>query len=142
MGTAIGFGRFFSVLACGVLLLANTAHSDEDAADTPRAVIKFADHGGINDWRATDRKTLYVEGRHGDWFKATVFGTCPGLRFTDTIGFETESNGDLDVFSAVLVNGRRCAFRTFEAVDGPPKKNSDKPDSDAQESDEQHSSKE
>ncbi len=51
-----------------------------------------------------------------------MLGLFMGLRFTDTIGFITEANGHLDKFSAVLVDGRRCAFRTFEPVDGPPKK--------------------
>ena len=108
--------------------VAGPAHSDETAdaeaaQDSPRAVIKFADLGGIKDWRATDRKTLYVEGRNNQWFKITLFSSCSGLRFAETIGFVTEANGDLDKFSSVLVKGRRCTFKSFEAVDGPPKKN-------------------
>jgi hypothetical protein len=132
-------------VAGGIFLLVGSAHAEDGAqetaqetteAKTPRAAIKFADHGGINDWRATDRDTLYVEGRHGEWFKATFMGTCAGLRFTETIGFETEANGDLDSFSAVIVDGRRCAFRTFERVDGLPKKDVAEKDEAKQDSDE------
>lgn len=97
------------------------AHGEEEP-NPKRAVIHFADLGGIKDWRAVDRETLYVEGRNNRWFKVTFMGPCTGIMFTETIGFATDATGDLDKFSSIFVDGRQCHFRTFEAADDPPKK--------------------
>lgn len=112
------------VLAAAVFLgfLTRAAQGKEAEANPKRAVIHFADLGGIKDWRAVDRETLYVEGRNKRWFKVTFMGPCTGIMFTETIGFATDATGDLDKFSSVFVGGRQCHFRTFEPADGPPKK--------------------
>jgi len=90
------------------------------AAAEPRAVIHFANHGGIEDWRARGNEALYIESRRDEWFKATFFGACFGLPFTETIAFVTEHDGSLDKFSSVLVDGQRCHFRTFEEIPEAP----------------------
>lgn len=84
-----------------------------------RAVLRFADLGGIQDWRATDDGALLVEGVNGNWYRATFWGPCYELRFTDTIAFVTNPPGDLDKFSSILADGNRCWFRTFEKVEKP-----------------------
>lgn len=83
------------------------------------AVINFVDMGGIRNWRAVDNETLLVEGRNNQWFKATMFGPCPGLPFASAIGFITDFSNSLDRFSSIYVDGQRCTFRTFEKIDPP-----------------------
>lgn len=104
-----------------LILVAGTAHAEQTDCNPKRAVIHFADLGGIKDWRAVDRETLYIEGRNKRWFKATFMGPCTGIMFIDAIAFVTGPSGDLDKFCSIFVDGRRCHFRTFEPVDGPPK---------------------
>lgn len=126
----VGSARNSNLIALAALILAaavflgfvTRAASGEQDGNPKRAVIHFADLGGIKDWRAVDRKTLYIEGRNRRWFKVTFMGPCTGIMFTEAIGFVTDATGDLDKFSAVFVDGRRCHFRTFEPADGPPKK--------------------
>lgn len=99
------------MLACA-LPLAATASDD--------ARIPFANLGGIQDWRAADDDTLYIQGRTDQWYRAELLGPCVGLDFATTIGFEVQPTGTFDEFSSVIVDGRRCALRTFVEVAGPP----------------------
>lgn len=84
-----------------------------------RAVIHFADLGGIKDWRPGPDDSLFIEGRNGNWFRATFFGSCYEVKFANAIGFVTDPTGDLDKFSSILVDGRRCWFRTLERTTKP-----------------------
>ncbi len=86
----------------------------------PSAVLHFADLGGIRDWRSADNgEAILIEGRRGQWYRATFFGRCTSLPFTDTIAFVTDATGDLDKFSAVLTADERCYFRSFERAPAP-----------------------
>jgi len=104
----------------------SAARADEEKPS--RAVIHFADLGGIENWRADGPDAILIEGRNKGWYRATFFGSCIGLQFAETIGFVTDSGGDLDRFSSLLVDGERCWFRTFEklAVAPEPKKKENK----------------
>ena len=108
-------GMFAAVAALAVFSTGPVA-ADEHGK---RASITFADMGGIKDWRSDSSRDLYVESLQGQWYKATFFGPCFELPFAERIAFVTEPDGSLDKFSSILVNGDRCHFRTFEAVDGP-----------------------
>ncbi|MEQ8507813.1 MAG: DUF6491 family protein [Rhodospirillaceae bacterium] len=99
--------------------LADTQVSQNALAEKAET-IHFADRGGIKDWRATSNEELYVESRNDQWYKVTFNAPCTSLKFANTIAFVTEPNGDLDKFSAVIVDDQRCFFDTFERVDGPP----------------------
>jgi hypothetical protein len=85
-------------------------------------VIHFADLGGIRDFRALDDQTLLIQGTNRRWFRARLWGSCIGLRTAERIAFVTEPGGDLGRFSAIFVEGRRCAFRSFEPSAPPPKR--------------------
>ena len=104
-----------SLLVAGILALSAMApvHGDDAVA------IHFADLGGIKDWRSGRDGELLIEGRNGNWYRATFFGPCYELKFVDTIAFVTDSSGDLDRFSSVLVDGHRCWFRSFEPTIKP-----------------------
>jgi hypothetical protein len=92
----------------------------EDESRPQRAGIPFADLGGIRSWRPDGDRGIYVQGRRGEWYYAEFFGPCTGLLFNDRIAFITDTGTSrLDRFSSILVDGERCHFRTFEAVDEP-----------------------
>lgn len=85
----------------------------------PGAVLHFADLGGIRNWRADGKDAILVEGRRGQWYRATFFGPCPEIRFATTIAFVTDTTGDLDKFSSIVARGDRCYFRSFERIPDP-----------------------
>lgn len=97
-----------------------TQSSPNEPPPGPSAVLHFADLGGIRDWRPADNgDAILIEGRRGEWYKATFFGPCTSLRFANTIAFATDTTGDLDKFSSILTRDERCYFRTFERVPPP-----------------------
>lgn len=85
------------------------------------AVLYFADLHGIRTWRAADDgKTLLIEGRNDQWYKATFYSPCIGLRYTATLGFITDRSGNLDRFGAVIADDDLpCRFKTFERTEAP-----------------------
>jgi hypothetical protein len=90
------------------------------AKDDERPVsIPFANLGAIQDFRAVGDDVLLIEGTGHRWYRATLFGPCIGLRHTEKLAFVTEPGGSLDRFSAIYVDGQRCAFRSFERMDPP-----------------------
>ncbi len=96
-------------------------------ADVPanRAVIHFADYGGIRNWRADDDKVLFIEARNDKWYKATFFGPCWGLRSAVQIGFVSDMGSSIDRYGSIVVRRpgggtEECHFRSFEELPGPP----------------------
>ena len=87
-----------------------------------QASIPFVNHDGIRDWNATDDRTLYVQDRGRQWYRATLFSPCIDLPFAQSIGFETRGIDTFDRFSAVRVRGERCAISSLERSDPPPPK--------------------
>tara|TARA_R110000787_G_scaffold27087_3_gene75393 strand:- start:4218 stop:4607 length:390 start_codon:yes stop_codon:yes gene_type:complete len=107
-----------------VTIGARFAHADPmptNTAPEKPAVIRFADLGGIENWRAEGDRTLLIEGHNKQWYKADMMGPCTGLGFANTIGFVADPMGNVDRFSSVYVDGQRCYFRTFEKTDAPAK---------------------
>lgn len=90
------------------------------------ASIPFANHGGIYNWQAVDRDTLYVQDIHRHWYRATLMGPCLDLDFAERIGFDVDATDRFDHFSSVVVRGQRCALRSLVAS-GPPPKRAKKP---------------
>ncbi len=93
------------------------------SAPPPReASIAFADHGGVDDWRADGDSAIYLKDQHRRWYRAELFGPCFDLPYAEHIRIDARPNGTLDRFGAIYVRGQRCAFRSFVQVDGPPAK--------------------
>ena len=84
--------------------------------------IPFVSHGGIRDWRAIDRDTLYVQDTHRHWYRAELMTSCFDLPFTETIGFAAGGTDRFDRFSSVIVRGQLCPLKSFVASGPPPKK--------------------
>lgn len=94
--------------------------SRSDRAPSERAVIHFADmRGSIRDWEADGDRAILIQAANGDWYRAEFFAPCVGLRFSQAVGFVTNSLGNLDEASSILVDGERCWFRSFERTTDP-----------------------
>jgi len=83
------------------------------------ASIPFADHDGIRDFQADGSRGLYLQDRSGNWYRAAFFGACPGLNFTETIGYETDATGRFDKFSRIRFDHQVCALSTLVTADAP-----------------------
>ncbi len=81
------------------------------------AKLPFADQR-IQDWTRREDGSLLIEGRNDRWYHATLRGACPWLDMATTIGFKSNL-GQLDKFSAIVVEGNTCQFDTFDEVADP-----------------------
>ncbi|MBT0669785.1 hypothetical protein HT136_15565 [Novosphingobium profundi] len=90
------------------------------------ASIPFANHGGVQDWRADGTRAVYFKDNHRQWYRADLIGTATDLPFVENIGIISGPGGALDRFGGVLVKGQRYMFSAFQAVDGPPAKKAHK----------------
>jgi hypothetical protein len=113
----IGLPLAAALLARSPALAADHGHPVRHAASIP-----FADHGGVEDWRAVGDDVVYFQDTHRRWYRAELFGPAFDLPFVEQIGIDARPSGTLDKFGAIYVHGRRHAFRSFEQVDGPPTK--------------------
>jgi hypothetical protein len=86
------------------------------------ASIPFANHGGVDDWRAESDDVIYFKDNHRRWYRAELFGPAFDLPYTETIGIDASPSGSLDRWSAIVVRGHRYHFRSFEQIEGPPPK--------------------
>jgi hypothetical protein len=111
--TKVAAGLAVAAIVAGTLIVQTSAFAE------PRTVMNFADFGGVKNWKAAPDDTLLIEGRKGDWYRASFWGPCHNLKFTETIAFVTEPTGELDKYSSILADGERCWFRTFEQVSPP-----------------------
>jgi len=99
-----------------------TAAHAEDAKPA-EAYIAFANHGGVRDWRADDRDTIYFQDRQRHWYKAVLFSPSSDLPFTQFVGIDASPTDRLDKWSSVYIGGQRYPFSSFERIEGnPPKK--------------------
>jgi hypothetical protein len=110
------------ILAAALALLgpAALAQESQTPAREPQASIPFADLGGIRNFRpGPDRNTLLLESQHRRWYLATFFGSCTEAQYAETIGVITNHAGSVDRFSGIIVDGRRCPFRSLVEVPDP-----------------------
>lgn len=92
---------------------------EQEASTGDDARIPFAHLGGIENWRAIDDDTLYIEGRNDKWYRAELRGNCPGLKLETSIGFVTEPVGGFDEFSSIVVDGRECHLKSLAQSEPP-----------------------
>jgi hypothetical protein len=106
-------------------LAAPAAYAETPApqAKAPQAVsIPFVNHGGIRDWRADNRDTVYIQASNRAWYKATLMSPAFDLPYALTIGFDAGPTGALDKFSSIVVRGQRYPIASLERIPGPPPK--------------------
>lgn len=84
------------------------------------AVIPRVDQGNIQAWQVPDARTVYLQDRANQWYRADMRGPCVILNFNEQLGFRTGPGGRLDSTSQIVSRGGRCPIRSLIAVDGPP----------------------
>jgi hypothetical protein len=110
---------FAAMSLTGGAYAATTTAPASPAAASPYVSIPFADHGGIRDWRADGNRSMWIEGRNGQWYYAQMFGPCFGLNFSDRIGFVVAPYGSFDRYSSVIVDGQKCMVESLRLSDPP-----------------------
>ncbi len=91
------------------------------AAAYPAAITGFSQITAIN--RVADgRRGIWIADLRGRWFYASFIQPCQRLPDVNTIGFDTSPLNRLDKNSAIVADGERCRFATFERSTAPPKR--------------------
>lgn len=110
-------------------LLAALVAAPAIASPAPRAPrgeevsIPFANHArAIRNFEAPNDDLLYLEDRQGRWYRAELGGSCFGLRWAFSIGYDTRGSLGLDQFSRILVGRESCPIVSLTRSDGPPGK--------------------
>jgi hypothetical protein len=98
---------------------------EQQKAAPAEASIPFVNHGSIRSWRADGRDAVFIQDVSGDWYRATLMGSCSDLPFAEAVGFDAGTVGRLDKFSAIVVRGQRCPFTSLVAS-APPSSKKDK----------------
>ena len=111
----------FLAMAAGALALPASAHAAPPPAP-PRAEIPFADHGGVDNWRAVSDREIWFEDLHHRWYRAILTSPAFDLPYAEYIGIDARPSGTLDKFGAIYVHGQHYPFASFEAMPGPPPK--------------------
>jgi hypothetical protein len=109
-----------SILAVMALAAVMVPAQARGPARVAEASIPFANHGGVDDWRATDDHTIYFKDSHRQWYRAEIFGPAFDLPYVENIGIDPSPSGALDRWSAIVVRGQRYHFRSFEKIAGQP----------------------
>ncbi len=104
-------------------ILAVVGFATANAASGREASIRFADHGGIHDYKPVNDELLYVQSRDRSWYRVQLVGPCNGLNFALGIRFEPEPDGTFTRFSHVRVDGQRCPVHSVVAIPGKPPRN-------------------
>lgn len=111
----------FSLPLAAALVAGSLAYAAESRPPAqPEASIAFANHGGVEDWRAQGDSVIYFQDQHRQWYRAELFGPAFDLPHVERIGIDASPAGTLDKFGAIYVRGQRYGFRSFVRVSGPP----------------------
>jgi hypothetical protein len=92
------------------------------AQPEPEAQIPFANKGAIWSWQVVDNKTVLIQGRGRQWYKATLMGNCHNLVFKDTLAFLPNPSGTFDKFSQIRVRGQVCPLTSLVKTTAPSTK--------------------
>lgn len=106
-------GIFLRIIVAVHLLAAGAAQGAD------RAVIRFADIGGIRTWQAESAEELFVQDTNNQWYRITFAPPCQNLPFAIGISFEPDNLGNIDTDSSILVDGERCYFKSIEKTVAP-----------------------
>ena len=88
----------------------------------PEAQIAFANHGGIYNWQVVDDRTVLIQSQDRKWYKATLLSPCFDLPFAERLGFESNSDGSFDKFSAIQLRNQKCPLISLVETTAPAKK--------------------
>jgi len=111
-----------ALLGLGYAGFATAADADKATKPLPpQASIPFIKHGAVQDWQADKRQGVWLRDRNKQWYYAKLMGTCIGLDYALSIGFDTGSSDTLDRFGYIIVPGEdRCPISSLSRSDAPP----------------------
>ena len=72
----------------------------------------------VQDWVGREDGSLLIRGTNHRWYHATLSGNCPWLNTATKIAFKS-TQGHLDKYSSIVVEGNTCLFDTFDEVADP-----------------------
>ncbi len=107
-----------SVLVAASLFASYQAGANEMPAPK-RVEIPFANHGGIDDWKAEGTGGILIKSSQGNYYRATFTAVCLDLPYTERVGFDVSGTDTLDKFGAIEVRGHRCSFDSFTEIPKP-----------------------
>lgn len=82
------------------------------------ATMPFANQ--ITGYQVGKDKSLIIRGPMGRWYRATLFQPCRSdLPWKEHIGIDTRPMNQMDRFTTVTVDGRRCSLQTFDQIQDP-----------------------
>jgi hypothetical protein len=111
-----------ALLGCSVSMMAQRAAADEPVPPPAReAQIPFASQT-IQNWQIVDNYTVLIQDRGKRWYRATLYGNCIDLSFTQRLSFIPNPSGTFDRFGSIRVRGQRCPLRSLVETSAPPKK--------------------
>ena len=114
--------KLILTLAAGAALAAPAAGKPRPAPPITgeETQIPFAHlRGGIRNFHADDRDTVYLQDRRRDWYKAEVAGACTGLPWATRIGIDTRFGLTFQRGSSLIVEGDRCMVTSLVRSEKP-----------------------
>ena len=112
------------ILAAAALLAggASAAPAGQPVPAEAEVSIPFVGFRAIRTFDAVSDEVVYIQHRNRQWYRATVFGPCFGLRFAHTIGIYSRGGfSTLDRFSDLIVDGQRCKVASLVRSGPPPR---------------------
>ena len=112
--------RMIGLLALSSAFALSAAAISAPPPPAREASIPFADHGGIENWYAVDRETLYIQAQNRQWDRAELMTPCIDLAHADRPGVKSNPDGSSDQLSAILLHGQRCPLKSLTRSGPPP----------------------
>jgi hypothetical protein len=113
--------------AMAVLVVTAAGADEVKQAPPAEARIAFASTN-IWNWQVVDNRTVLIETNSHKWYKASLLSPCIDLPYSERIGFQSNTDGSFDKFSAIQTRGTLCPLISLTATDAPPKAATKQPD--------------
>jgi hypothetical protein len=106
------------------LLLAAPANAEQRSPDlSPQrgieAAILLSKNGGLQSFEADGNAGIWLQGLHGHWYYGKFSSNCPGVKFTNKIGYDVGGGAVFDKFSAIVVADQRCDLQSLVTSESP-----------------------
>jgi Family of unknown function (DUF6491) len=81
--------------------------------------IVFPNYGAIRNFEADGNDGIWLEDRQRRWYYGEIIGSCPDLKFANSIGFDTRGAPSFDKFSSIIVRGDKCQLTSLVTAEKP-----------------------
>jgi hypothetical protein len=83
------------------------------------AAILVSQNGGLQSFEADGNDGIWLQDLRGRWYYGKFSSNCPGVKFTNKIGYEVGSTAVFDKFSAIIVTNQRCDLQSLVTSENP-----------------------